>query len=1102
MLPRMSTLTRFLRPWRRHTTVAQFLATCILLAFTFAFGDTVDATSAVGGADAASAHAGSRNPVQPGLHPRAAVRPDSARLPAAGPISTTVTTQPRGQLSLIGQVGGRLTAVALTPDGRTACIGEGQRLTTWAINRSASASTIGARPPTQLASSALLGDVISDIALLPVDGRLLAAVTVRTAGLFIFDLTDPAQPLALGHLASRGSAGAVALGQRPANRGLGWLYISVAASNSAGQGLWVVDASDPQAPVDLGIRQQWSIPMDDLAVAGDQLIVVYSYNGYDGGLLSYDVSDPLAPRALGGHDRDYSFQYAYSVALAPAGDGRLYAYTADLVVDVTPGSGDPIVHQFPELPDADGHWSIDRVGGTVRAYTIHRGHLMAFDISTPRVPIGVGAYPLDCCEWVGGLSVAAGIAVVAEPEGLVQAFDVGHLNTIRLVRLDRSDYYRKTNEIELAGNYALVLHKLPGDGSAYLTIFDMTNPAEPRQVSRTNAAAERLSVSGTHAFLVDEWTLGMLDITDPTAPRASFSLYNGPFPGQYYLEPRDATALGRIMYVASVHGLAIYDLEQTRTQVSASPEVTRNLVPPPFDSVTTAPTALATVVTPDEARAVKVRVAATGDRVILYLAEGPRLRTYDVTDPNAPSALGVITLAGRINDLDVVDDLVYAAVDLYGLQIVAVRQPAAPALLSTTRFTTPLFDWRRGSPCRVRVDTRRSSDGRRLAYLVTDALIIIDVTDPAAPSLLAGFPPDFRVHDAEAAWPWVFHGDWWGLRISRIADPPTPPTPLGNARTLGRVETLAAAAGAPGLVYTDVMGGPLTALDLTDPALPRSLGQRTAAGNTIIDVARHGHLYLWEQGNNGWWYDATDPTAIRPGSVFVTSAYYISLLESGDRAWLLAFTGSPSYPRDSLWNGLRLFDITNGRPVPLGEYRSGIDALPCVTQPAVVPAANGDPILHATLPEGVFAFNLNATEPLGNPVKVFANAAWLAADGRYLYRGLADGWEVYDASSLIATHHTPFAPSPLQFSDGRAWTSDATTLHVLDLRDLAHPVEIAAAALPPSSGTRWGFPAIAGSRAYCAGGDYGVWFLEYRPPRTWLPLIRAGNPEAGGHAQP
>lgn len=980
------------------------------------------------------------------------------------PISTTVGIAHRGQLEVVGQVGGELGAVAVAPGGRHVFLGEGVTLTAW---------TIDANGLHQVGASRPLGGLVADIELAAIDSRLYGVVAAQSAGLFILDLTDPAQPKILSRLPSRGSAVAVALGQRPRG-GLGWLYVSVKADAAADQGLWVVDASDPGAPVDWGIRQQFWIGMDDLAVAGDQLVAVYSNHGYDGGIQGYDVADPLAPRKLGsGRAGDYKLDWAFSVALVPGDNGRLYAYSADLVIDVTPGGGYPIVHTFTDLPYAIKRWCIDGD----RAYILYQGTLRAYDIgeavgTSPANPLNLGAHPAP----YGELAVRDGTAAATDWLGAIQAIDVRHFGTLQVLRRLEWSSYNTTTEVELSGKLAFVVHG-PGVNINSLSILDMTDPLAPQVVSNIPAAPMRVRVAGKDALLVSEQAVRLFDVGDPAAPKLAFDLNQSPFGEGTEFKPQDAALLGDRLFVASTHGLALYAIGE------AGPA---------------APVLLATVPTPGWVAAVQVR--REGERVLLYAAEGPRLRIYDVTNPGAPIERSVLQLGGAVNDIDVDAGLVYAAVSDTGMQTVDAHDPAEPTVLSTRHYGAPIYDWHAYSPRRIRLAKELTPDGRRLVYLASDALVVADVTDPAAPLIYAGAPMGDRVQDVEAAWPWVYYGERGGLRIARMPDGAALPAPLGDTETIGNVETLVAEAAPPdGRVYANLMTGPLTVLDLTAPQTPAILARTLPSGNTTIDAAQRGHLYLWEQGNVGYWYDASGTTVgseatIAPGVAFVTAAHSLYLRQSGDSAWLLAITGSLSYPGDSRWNGLRLFDVTNGRPVPADDYTSPLDQLPCLAPPAVVRASNGADMLYVVLPEGVLAFDLSAPEPLRNPVKVFDSAAWLASDERYLYRGLGDGWEVYDvgqtplAPVLLATHRTAYSPGELRFSDGRGWTSDGRTLYTLDLADLAHPVEVAATALPPST-RNWSPPAIAGRRVYYAGGAYGAWVMEYRPTALWFPLM-------------
>ena len=112
-------------------------------------------------------------------------------------------------------------------------------------------------------------------------------------------------------------------------------------------------------------------------------------------------------------------------------------------------------------------------------------------------------------------------------------------------------------------------------------------------------------------------------------------------------------------------------------------------------------------------------VAIQGDHA--YLADGPTLRIYDITNPAAPAAAGAVTLPQNIYGIDVSGSLAYVAIDFAGLAAVDVSNPAAPRVVGS--FKTP------GQALSIAVAGTTAAVTNRLS-----GLEVVDVSDPAAPA--------------------------------------------------------------------------------------------------------------------------------------------------------------------------------------------------------------------------------------------------------------------------------------------------------------------------------------------------------------------------------
>jgi hypothetical protein len=131
-----------------------------------------------------------------------------------------------------------------------------------------------------------------------------AYVAAETTGLEIFDISDPANPVMVGHYDTKGEAYGVALSGN---------YAYVAAFSG---GLQIIDISNPANPVAVG-RYYTSGYAFGVALSGN-----YAYMAdYHKGLQIIDISNPANPVAVGRYNTG---GHALSVAL----DGN-YIYVAD-----------------------------------------------------------------------------------------------------------------------------------------------------------------------------------------------------------------------------------------------------------------------------------------------------------------------------------------------------------------------------------------------------------------------------------------------------------------------------------------------------------------------------------------------------------------------------------------------------------------------------------------------------------------------------------------------------------------------------------------------------------------------------------------------------
>jgi hypothetical protein len=246
-----------------------------------------------------------------------------------------------------------------------------------------------------------------------------AYVTEDTLALHIVDLANRANPVVLGTLA-----------------GYTWGGISVAVQGHyayvlSGDGLRVVDITNPAAPVRVGLYEISDIGLPHaVAVAGNYLYIVLDagYHGIGGGgLLVLDVSNPAAPVRV-------SLTEALRSTASVAIDGK-YAYVGSgnygryglTVLDVSNPAA-PAEISFYNAHGAvgdiivDGRYAYLAVPPWYDMLGYVLGGLRVLDVSNPIAPTLVGS--LDMPEGAYRVAIEGSYAYVTTSDGKLRVVDI------------------------------------------------------------------------------------------------------------------------------------------------------------------------------------------------------------------------------------------------------------------------------------------------------------------------------------------------------------------------------------------------------------------------------------------------------------------------------------------------------------------------------------------------------------------------------------------------------------------------------------------------------------------------------------------------------
>ena len=228
-------------------------------------------------------------------------------------------------------------------------------------------------------------------------------------------------------------------------------------------GLWILDVTDPTAPVVLSWTEHCSDA--DLFIDGR---TAYVTDGCGSPLVIYDVTDPAAPIRLGG----LSVEAGYGAQGVFVLNG--YAYLAALT---------------------DG--------------------LKVIDVSNPAAPVEVGSTTTggDCRDvWAEGTHL-----YVADTAGGLKIYDISNPAAPNLVGqvptaspIDPDDQ-SGTQSVQIIGNYAYL-----ADGYGGLRVVNVANPANPAAIGSVAARSgvDEVYVAPPYAYLADSYSgIRIIDVS-------------------------------------------------------------------------------------------------------------------------------------------------------------------------------------------------------------------------------------------------------------------------------------------------------------------------------------------------------------------------------------------------------------------------------------------------------------------------------------------------------------------------------------------------------------------------------------------------------------
>lgn len=568
------------------------------------------------------------------------------------------------------------------------------------------------------------------------------------------------------------------------------------------------------------------------------------------------------------------------------------------------------------------------------------------------------------------------------------------------------------------------------------------------EVPLTSATTRVLELIGGHAYLEDDATLTILDLTEPMRP-APVGFLSLPGPGG-----RPGVVMGERLYLArGTAGLLVIDVS-----VKSEPVLTNVMYA--GESVTD--------------------VALANGRLVL-LSNAQTLRVLSLANPDVPALLGSLNLPAQPGEIDAESNLLAVSNQQNDrVQLFDLSNPAAITL--TGSLALPLAPDHLELHGNRLVVTRQQLDE---AY----ELLLIDVSNPTAPAVLGGCgtpsePFDVHLDDAHI----VVAGGAVGLGIVSLGLGTSPPVTGSWSGSFATARGLDVAGNRA--YFLEGALGRVHILDVTNPAAPVRLGGMTTLSSNT-DLTCGGNLLAITVDLSGVeFWDVTNPAAPSFRARYDTQ-----------RARRVAWAGTRAYVADDF--GLYLLNVANpSAPALLGSLHTpGI---------AVDVAVSGNTVYLAGLEQGVYVVDVtNPAAPgligtLDTPGS--ANGLDLSGTRLAVADGLA-GLRVYNVGSppnpvLLGVASVPGNALEVSVRSDVAYVADDASMLAIDLR---HPES----AFVAGCGLGWDTIDLVanGGYVFCANASYGLRIVpEHLPPTAAVEplesgaLILAPNPTAGRFA--
>jgi hypothetical protein len=351
-------------------------------------------------------------------------------------------------------------------------------------------------------------------------------------------------------------------------------------------------------------------------------------------------------------------------------------------------------------------------------------------------------------------------------------------------------------------------------------------------------------------------------------------------------------------------------------------------------------------------------------------------------------------------------------------------------------------------------------------------LKIIDVSNPASPTLLGTFDTPGYAYGIAITGTTAYVGDWGGgLRIIDVSNPASPAS-LGSYNNSGTATVWGVAVSGSVVWLVDSSTG-ARAIDVSNPASPTPLGYFDTPGNPRGVTVSGNAVYVADGSGGLQILNASNPSSATPVGSYDTPGSAYDVVLSGTRA----------YVADNSSNTLQILDVSNpASPALLGTFSTapGIAVGVAVSGTLAYLGENdaGIQIVDVSNPASPNLLGSYNTPGFAYGIEVRGSVAYVA-DG-------TSGLQMFNVANPtfptpIGSYDTPGFAIAVAVSGTVAYVADRSSgLQIINVSNPASPTLLGSYDTPDQCYA----VAVSGTVAYVADGATGLMIFNVSNPAS------------------